>query len=388
MVYVPQGNFYVGDGAADRSQFESAVSGTPFQVTGEGAITLGGGGAGSLGNNNRSGQAGAPDGPDDFADATSVTLPAAFPKGWEDFYTMKYEITQEQYVEFLNVLTATQQLARHGANLVNEYFTSGGLPSRNGVKCTTLPVGAVPGVYACDLNNNGVLNQTTDGQNIAMQHLSTMDFLSYLDWAGLRPMTELELEKIGRGNLPAVINEYAWGSASLYATSYAALTNSGAGNELPNAPSTTVGNAMYSTTLGAIGGPLRAGIFAISTSTRVAAGASYYGVMEITGNVWEMPVGVGQIAGRSFTGLHGDGEITASGFADVGFWPGANGNGTITVANTSPNTGSTEEAGLMFRCGAWSEATYLRLSDRQYSAWSGLNGRDQRMGGRGVRTAP
>jgi len=389
MVYIPQGNFYVGDGAADRGQFESAISGTPFQVTGEGAITLGGGGAGSLGNNNRAGQT-API--DDFADGITAALPAAFPKGFDDFYTMKYEITQEQYMEFLNVLTAPAQLQRHGATVVNRFFTNLGAPAnRNGVKCTTLPVGAIPGVYACDLNNNGVVNQVGDGQNIAIPSLTTMDLLSYLDWSGLRPMTELEMEKVGRGNLPAVINEYAWGSASIYAVSYAALTNSGAGNELPNSPSATLGNAAYQTTanVGGIGGPLRAGIFATATSTRVVAGASYYGVMEITGNVWELVVSVGGLSGRSFTGLHGDGEITATGFADVEAWPGANGNGNVAVANgPGANAGSTHYAGIMFRSGSWQDVAFLRLSDRQYSGWTGLNTRDPRNGGRGVRTAP
>lgn len=388
MVYVPQGNFYVGDGASNNGQFESATSGTPFQVTGEGVIALGGGGIGSMGNNNRAGENATVD---DFTDAVSVNLPALFPKGWEDFYTMKYEITQEQYMEFLNTLTATQQLARHGATIVNRFFTNGGAPAnRNGVRCTTLPVGATPGIYACDLNSNGVVNQSGDGQNIAIPHLSTMDLLTYLDWSGLRPATELELEKIGRGNLPAVLNEFAWGSASLYATSYAALTNSGAGNELPNSPSTTLGNSAYGTTtnVGGIQGPLRAGIFATATSSRVEAGASYYGVMEITGNVWELVVGLGGLSGRSFTGVHGDGEITASGYADVDFWPGSNGNANPGVANTTPNTGSTNFAGMMFRCGSWSETLYMRLSDRAYPGWSGLNTRDSRMGGRGVRTAP
>jgi formylglycine-generating enzyme required for sulfatase activity len=388
MVYVPQGNYYLGDGASNGGQFEAGISGVPFQVTGEGSIVLGGGGAGSIGNNNRTGQT-APT--DDFADGISVALPAAFPKGWEDFYTMKYEITQEQYVEFLNVLTANQQLARHGATVVNRFFTNGGGPvARNGVKCTTLPVGATPGVYACDLNNNGVVNQSGDGQNIAIPGLTTMDLLGYLDWSGLRPMTELELEKVGRGNLPAVINEYAWGSASIYATSYAPLINGGAGNELPTTPSTTLGNAAYQTTanVGGIGGPLRAGVFATATSTRVAAGASYYGVMEITGNVWELVVSVGGLAGRSFTGVHGDGEITSTGNADVDFWPGSNGNGNVAAANTTPNTGSTHYAGMMFKSGSWQDVPFLRLSDRLYSGWTGLNTRDPRNGGRGARTAP
>lgn len=388
MVYVPQSSFFIGDGASNNGQFESAISGTPFQVTGEGALTLGGGGVGSVGNNNRAGQT-AP--VDDFNDATSSTLPAAFPKGFNSFYTMKYEISQEQYAEFLNVLTSTQQLARHGATVVNRFFTNGGTPpSRNGVKCTLLPVGATAGTYACDLNNNGVPNEAGDGQNIAMQHLSTMDFLSFLDWAALRPMTEFELEKVGRGTNPGVLNEYAWGSSAIHATSYAALTNAGAGNELPNAPSATVGNAAYSTTanVGGIQGPLRVGIFATAASSRVVAGASYYGAMEISGNVWEMVVSVGGPSGRSFTGVHGNGSVTAAGFADADFWPGSNGNSNIAVANTTPNTGSTSNAGLMFRSGSWQDANFLRLSDRAYPGWTGMNGRDQRMGGRGVRTAP
>lgn len=387
MVYIPQADFYLGDGAADRGQFESATSGTPFQVTSEGALTLGGGGVGSVGNNNRAGQSDA----DDFTDATSQTLSASFPKGWEDFYTMKYEITQEQYMEFLNVLTATQQLARHGATAANRYITNATAPpDRNGVKCVTLPIGATVGVYACDLNNNSTVNESDDGQNVAMNNMSAMDLLSYLDWAGLRPMTEMELEKTGRGNLPAALGEYAWGSSTLYATSYAALTNGGAGDELPNSPSATLGNAAYGTTtnVGGIQGPLRAGIFATASSTRVAAGASYYGAMEITGNVWEIVVGIGHAAGRSFTGLHGDGEITAAGFANIDFWPGANGNGTKTVANTSPNTGSTSYAGMMFRSGSWRDTPFLTLSDRQYSSWTGFTGRERRVGGRGVRTAP
>lgn len=388
MVYIPQGAFFAGDGSnTTNASFEAGVSGAAFQVTSEAGFTLGGGGPGSMGNNNRSGQGSL----DDFADATAVGLPALFPKGFDDFYTMKYEISQEQYMEFLNVLTSTQQLVRHGATVVNRFFTNAAAPAtRNGIKCTTLPVGATPGVYACDLNNNGVVNESGDGQNIAMVSISSMDLLSYLDWAALRPMTELELEKAGRGTLPAVINEYAWGSSTLYATSYAALINPGTGNELPNSPSTTVGNAAYATTANVAGiqGPLRVGIFATASSSRVVAGASYYGVMELTGNVWELPVGLGHAAGRSYTGVHGNGTITAAGYADVDFWPGSNGNNNWAVANVTPNTGSTQAAGMMFRAGSFQEVAYLKLSDRTYSGWTGVNTRDTRMGGRGVRTAP
>ena len=56
MVYVPQGSFYVGDGQTLNAElygnFEEGTTGNAFQITSEAAITLGGGGAGSLGNNN------------------------------------------------------------------------------------------------------------------------------------------------------------------------------------------------------------------------------------------------------------------------------------------------------------------------------------------------
>lgn len=385
-VYVPQAAFFAGDGAGNNGQFRAALAATPFQVTGEGALTLGGGGAGSVGNNNRNGET-APT--DDWDNTTSVTLAAAFPKGFAAFYCMKYEITQEQYAEFLNTLTVTQQLARHPATVANRFWpNSATVVNRNGLKCITLPAGATPGTYGCDLNANGVINESGDGQNIAMQALNSMDLMAYLDWAGLRVMTELELEKAGRGTLPGVINEYAWGSANIHAATYAALTNSGAGNELPNSPSATAGNALYNTTSAGIGGPMRVGAFATSTSSRVTAGASYYGIMELTGNVWEIVVGVGFIAGRSYTGVHGNGTLNAAGFADVDFWPGSNNNSTTTTPNVAPNPGSTSYAGMMFRCGSYADGAFLRLSDRQYPGWTGLGGRDNRIGGRGVRTAP
>ena len=42
-----------------------------------------------------------------------------------------------------------------------------------------------------------------------------MNLCTYLDWAGLRPMTELEYEKICRGPSAPVAGEYAWGSTTI-----------------------------------------------------------------------------------------------------------------------------------------------------------------------------
>ena len=67
MVHVPQASFYVGDGDGTLTgQFRIQASNTPFQITSEGALTLGGGGAGALHNNNGTGMTT----PDDFNNAT------------------------------------------------------------------------------------------------------------------------------------------------------------------------------------------------------------------------------------------------------------------------------------------------------------------------------
>jgi formylglycine-generating enzyme required for sulfatase activity len=388
MVLVPQGSFYCGDGSAGNTgKLEDGTSGNPFQVTSATTpSTLGGGSAGSMGNNNALGQSTA----DDFNDATSRTLPAAFPNGFNSFYVMKYEISQEQYAEFLNTLTGTQQSARFPSPVtVGSFFNATANlltpQARNGIKCRITPVGAAPGEFGCDLDDDDTFNETSgDGRFIACNWLSVPDLLAYLDWSGLRPMTEMEYEKASRGPLLPIANEFAWGNTTLISAS--AVSNSGSDNELV----TTV-NANVSSNNAFPSGPLRSGVFATSTSTRVQAGATYYGIMEMTGNVWEDGVGLGSAAGRSYTGLHGDGSLIASGAANVDFWPGINGNNTLASANLAfgGTTGCTGYAGMGFMAGSWREGAYLQVSDRQFkTGWNGLTGRDNRNGGRGVRTAP
>ncbi|MEO9850024.1 MAG: SUMF1/EgtB/PvdO family nonheme iron enzyme [Reichenbachiella sp.] len=389
MVYVPQSNFFLGSGGTEPGEFEDGVSGNPLLITSDGTLTLGGGGAGSLGNHNATGQSG---GVDDFNDASSQTLPAAFPLGYDAFYCMKYEITNQQYAEFLNTLTAAQQAVRASTTTAGNFHENSATPvARAGLKCQIAPSGSVAGVYGCDLDDDDTYNEVgSDGLGIALSAISWPDLTGYLDWAGLRPFTETEFEKSCRGNQLPIVNEYAWGTAAIHASTYTALTNSGGESELPNSPGVgaTAGNAVYSTTHST--GPLRVGIFATASSTRVIAGASYYGVMELTGNVWEDAVGLGSVAGRSYTGLHGNGSLNASGHADVDYWPGINGNNTSTNANSTygGTTGVTGRAGAGFTGGTYNTTAWLRVANRQYSLWTGLTGRDTRNGGRGIRTAP
>jgi len=176
--------------------------------------------------------------------------------------------------------------------------------------------GALPRVYGNDLNNNGVENEADDGQHIACNWISSDDALAFADWSGLRPYSELEFEKACRGVLFPYVNENAWGNTNAtYATSISnpGLTNEVAGN---------VGaNYAFNNDAG-VQGPLRCGSFARAATNREQAGATYYGVMEMSGNLWEYVVSVGILASRSFNkNNHGNGSLTVAGVSDVVSWP-------------------------------------------------------------------
>jgi hypothetical protein len=207
-------------------------------------------------------------------------------------------------------------------------------------------------------------------------------------------MTELEFEKSCRGTLAPVPNEYAWGNTNI-ATSAYTLSNSGASNEvIATNYDLTYGNIAYGTTtpFEGIKGPVRVGIFAGTSGNtdRIKAGATYYGIMEMSGNSMERSVTVGNAAGRSFTGLHGDGILNKNGEATVDYWPGINGNSIATVANSTYAgvTGVTNAAGAGSRGGCWLYPTlsYLQVSDR-YDAAYNYAVRNLYHCGRGVRTA-
>jgi formylglycine-generating enzyme required for sulfatase activity len=185
--------------------------------------------------------------------------------------------------------------------------------------------------------------------------------MAYADWAGLRPMTELEFEKACRGPLNYVAGEYAWGNENIVSKPYT-LKNEGQTDEAvaTNYAAAPKGNAAYRRSQHLIRGPLRGGIFSTAISTRTEAGATYYGIMEMSGNLWEKPVTLANPAGRRFKGTHGDGALTKDGFADISNWPGYAG---------SKNSGV---AGAGSRGGSWyTNATHLRISGRQKGGFAG-----------------
>lgn len=336
MVYVPEGSFYVGSGGEETSEFYAAPNTTsPYQITGEGAITV------------------AATGDKLYYPSTSYggdqsgPIPAAFPKGYAGFYSMKYEVSQQQYIDFLNTLTATQA----GNRFPNKNTYRHAITVSEGVYSTTNPY-------------------------VACNWLTFMDGAAYADWAGLRPMTELEYEKACRGSQSVVANEYAWGTSTNASSAYT-LSNAGASNEsIATNYSTSAGNVSYIFTDGNIDGPLRVGIFATSSSSRVDAGASYWGIMELSGNLRERTVTVGNSTGRSFTGQHGNGALSTAGHADVSNWPG------LVSGEVTGGTG----AG--FRGGDWSASvTHLQVSKRYFGAYGGTE-RQYYMGARAFRGLP
>jgi len=358
MVYVPQGAFAAGSGGTESSAFTLTTINTANATT----VPAG---TGSLG-----GQAGG------FPTGQTAPTSASWPNGFNAFYCMKYEVTQQGYVDFLNTLTYTQQLTRT-ETVPTSVAGTGALSTntnRNGIDIQTPGVASTtPAVYACNLDGDAVYGEAVDGKDIACNFLSWGDLTAYLDWSGLRPMTELEFEKACRGTVAPVPNEYPWGTTGIAASAYT-LANPGATNEgIATNYSPTLGNASYNTTDGAINGPLRVGIFAAngSNSGRATAGASYYGIMELGGNLVEWPVTIGNVEGRAFTGLHGNGALAADGNPDGAAWP-------------APATG----IGAGFRGSDWLGAEAdMRVSDRRFAV-DGIGDRASYHGGRGARLAP
>lgn len=392
MVYIPEGGFYAGDGSSSvygTISFGPAATSVPGAITSEDALEFQNvaGTAAGLNQWYYNTDVGA----NDDSSGATFQVGEPFPKGFKDFYVMKYEISQGQYRDFLNTLSQVQQNTRVAADLSNENDANtyvmiaegqGTVVSRQTIKASSNPSDGAPYVFGCDLNDNDVLNEAEDGEWIAMNYLSWMDLCAYADWAGLRPMTELEFEKAARGSLYPVASEYTWGDTSL-TQAQGAVSSSGQTSEV--AANTGNGLANYDGAGTDVGGPLRSGFAATaSTTVRLTSGGSFYGMLDLSGNLWERAVTLGNSAGRGFSGTHGDGVLTSlasyEGNATNLDWPG------ISTTNSQGVTGAT---GSGSRGGAWNSATtrYLTVSNRE-SAGTTDETRAVGNGGRLARTAP
>ncbi len=387
MVYIPQGAFYAGDGASSSDyRFKQGSSDDePWYIQSETAVTTTNSAADGYYYQNTGAV-------DESASGSIFLIPSSFPKGYQAVYAMKYELTEGQWVSFFNTLSNQAKANRDITSL-----TAGGKGSDAVVNRNTV---------AWD-SANPKSEATTSRPDRPVSYISWPDLLAYADWAGLRPMTELEFEKIARGkDIAEVPNELAWGTTSYNQAEAGEITPNGDedGTEIisDSAANLNRNSLGWSSGDGRVGGsaegqkgPLRVGIFAEGSSTRETSGAGYYGNMELSGNLSEMIVSVGKSQGRQFLGSHGDGKLSSiagfEGNATNLDWPGIN---SVDAAR-----GVTGTAGSGTRGGDFQSANVrsFQTSTRTFAAKDpDTEGYSQRydssfgvfQGGRLIRTAP
>ncbi len=294
MVYIPYGAYYLGDASSYKS----------FTIGDTAAVVIDSENALTLAAKNR---------------MPNVSLTASYPKGYAGFYIMKYETSQEQYVEFLNSLTLEQQKARVANNNFSAMkkgdYVFGDLktPScRNGIAFVEQKQSDAPVVFGNNLNPGNDFFSTDDGQTLACNYMSVEDMIAYCSWSGLRPMSELEYEKACRRFYPQLPDrgEYAWNTnsginalSSLGDLAYAGDEREQANSAVKNVNS-GIGNK--------VNGPVRCGLFGTSAMNQSQSGATYWGVMEMSGNLKELCVNV------NYTTL--DGGSCGTGVYNADLW--------------------------------------------------------------------
>ncbi len=363
MVFIPQGAFYAGDhGTSQASLNQGSADPDPWYINSESALSV----SDPASNGFRYVSA---NNPGENATGSSFSIPAAFPKGYNGFYVMKYELTEGQWIEFVNSLP-------NAASRFNHDLTDGAHKNsdtviyRNAISCSGSPMSCA-----------------TERPSRAVGFLSWKDLSAFLDWAALRPITELEFEKMARGPQLAIDGEYAWGSKDITAATALSGTQEDATEEVSNAGANAqFGNNSLSGGDSSLGvqyqqGSLRSGAFSGESSTRISSGASYYGVMELSGNLKEWVVTLGNLSGRNYSGIHGNGILSSDagfeGNADVNEWPG------LDVVSSHGVTGA---AGAGLKGGSWADGSdRLRISDRLEAALESTQAANT-YGGRGART--
>jgi hypothetical protein len=222
-----------------------------------------------------------------------------YPTGYKAFYCYKYELTEQQYADFLNTLTATQRttLGILGANITlsnGQYFSS--QPN-----------------FACG-------NSSGDA------------FFSYADWSGVRPMSILEFNKVSYGPLqPFFINESGTCPGNgMYG--YPAWGSAGGGTTCSTTNFWNVSKNVGSS--------------ATSSTNRITSGASYYGVMNLTGSAREPVVKMNYY---TFTNQNGDGVLNSNGKNNVTNWNTTAINGVIIYIDQNTQNSNYMNSNLGFR---------------------------------------
>jgi hypothetical protein len=239
MVYVPEGDFNVA-GARREGPGAASLQSSSFYVWNQGSGRLSNTFLNAPGNNfpvinqrlspvlsyndgtsttlRIKGNAGIDTNNDGLVDNVS------YPTGYSSFYVYKYELSEQQYADFLNTLSSSQitTLGVAGSNITisnGQYFSS--TPNK-----------------ACGNSNSQRL-------------------LAYADWSGIRPITILEFNKASYGPYQPIHTNYGYPAGG---------SSQGVNNN---------------------GSLIDVGYFASGSSDRSTSGATYYGALDFTGNAKE-----------------------------------------------------------------------------------------------------
>ncbi len=311
MVYIPKGSFTLGEpsekalnyGAFYRSNANGEPSGL-VEINSESAINVS-----------------ASDGSLYYRKATYVgdqkgPIPATFPKGFNAFYAMKYELTQGFYAYFLNSISSDATFERVNFGGRDYFENKGTIKLKNGHYIAEKP-------------------------NQPMNFITWDDGLAFADWAALRPMTELEFTKAGRGSRKPSANEFPWGTND--SKQLARIVDSE--NNL-----TLINNWTEDK---------------LSNQTLSFFGASYFWVMDLSGSLWERVITIGSPDGRAFKGTHGDGELGERGDSTNEDW---------SQTKRNKNGHGYRGGGFYFQGRAEHEFNpYSPIAYRRFGGWSGAD---------------
>lgn len=315
MVYIPEGPFYVGDTDNNRPDGNQVVLCCTYIDSPDPSKTA------STGTGTAEDPYRNPAGCGRVGGVTG-TFNASYPNGYKAFYMAKYEMSEGQYVDFLNMLTVEQAASR--------------FPDLKGVHRHSidgqLSFDALAGVFGSDA--------PTRACGFVLFQETWKDAVSYADWVALRPATEMEFEKAGRGQNPVVNQEFPWGITN-FPSCFTSLLDAGTETERPGTPVDANANVSFCTP----DGPIRVGAFATNGSSRVKSGAGYYGVMDLAGNVIDRVVSsgastrTGAAQWPSFGGVPGDGEVSRAGLNNTAGWPPMYSSGLAGAAYTCRGSG-------------------------------------------------